>query len=341
MVVTSHHVVAPPLTVLGWLAFVRTDTQRTSTGEISREGSSPREVVMQIPTVICVGAARSTPDIDAVPIDWPLWLGTLALASAVAFGIWLHGWSVVWPPLSSAMIALAALLSLGTFYRQTGRSAALARLCLAIAHSLALAYVFQMSTYVVSASEVPLRSEALTRADALLGFSWTAWTAWVHAHPALWTCFQVVHPLHFAAMTIAVTVLALTTERGALRLLRAFTFAFIVSALALALAPALTNTPGALSNTLRLALRGGTFRVLDFSHTAGLISFPSMHAAMGVLAGAALWPYRAWRVPVTALAIMLCLGAISEGGHYLVDILAGAPLGWIAWRLSGRSYARA
>jgi membrane-associated phospholipid phosphatase len=295
---------------------------------------------MQTPIAIGVTEARSTPGIDAVPIDWPLWVGTWGLASAVAFAIWLNGWSVVWPPLWSAMAAVVVLLSVGTVYRQTGRSAPLARLCLAIAHSLALAYVFQMSTYVVSASRVPLRSEALTRADALLGFSWTAWTAWVHSHPVLWTCFQVIHPLHFAAMTVAVTVLALATERGALRLLRAFTFAFVVSALALAIAPALTNTPGALSNALRLALRNGTFRVLDFSHTAGLISFPSMHAAMAVLAAAALWPYRTWRTPVTALAATLCIGAISEGGHYLVDILVGAPLGWVAWWLGGRSFAQ-
>jgi membrane-associated phospholipid phosphatase len=295
---------------------------------------------MQTPTAIGVSQAISTPAIDAVPIDWSLWIGTLGLANAVAFGVWLKGWSVVWPPLWSAIAAVIALLAIGTFYRRSGRSAPLARLCLAIAHSLALAYVFQLSTYVVSASEVPLRSDALTRADALLGFSWTAWTAWVHTHRVLWACFQVVHPLHFAAMTLAVTVLALTTERGALRLLRAFTFAFIVSALALAVVPALTNTPGALSNTLRLALRSGTFRVLDFSHTAGLISFPSMHAAMAVLAAAALWPYRALRAPVMALAVTLCIGAISEGGHYLVDILVGAPLGWIAWWLGGRSLAR-
>jgi membrane-associated phospholipid phosphatase len=296
---------------------------------------------MQTPTAIGVSEAISTPAIDAVPVDWPLWIATLGVADAVAFAVWVNGWSVVWPPLWSAITAVIALLAIGTFYRQSGRSAPLARLCLAIAHSLALAYVFQLSTYVVSASEVPLRSDALTRADALLGFSWTAWTAWVHTHPVLWTCFHIIHPLHFAAMTLAVTVLALTTERGALRLLRAFTFAFMVSAFALAVVPALTNTPGALSNTLRVALRGGTFRVLDFSHTAGLISFPSMHAAMAVLAAAALWPYRALRVPVMALAVTLCIGAISEGGHYLVDILAGAPLGWIAWWLGGRSFARA
>jgi membrane-associated phospholipid phosphatase len=296
---------------------------------------------MQTQTVLGVSEGLGTSAVDSVPIDWPLWLGTLALGNAVAFAIWFNGWSVVWPPLWSAMAAVVALLSLGIFYRHTGRSGPLARLCLAIAHSLALAYVFQLSTYVVSASNVPLRSEALTHIDALLGFSWTAWTAWVHAHPALWMCFQVVHPLHFAAMTLAVTVLALTTERGALRLLRAFTFAFLASALALAVVPALTNTPNALSNILRLALRSGTFHVLDFGNTAGLISFPSMHAAMAVLAATALWPYRALRVPVTALSVTLCIGAISEGGHYLVDILAGAPLGSIAWWLAGRSFAQA
>jgi membrane-associated phospholipid phosphatase len=283
---------------------------------------------------------RSEPVGESVPVDWSLWLGTLGLAIAVGWAIRLNGWVVIWPPLWSAISAIAILIALGTFYRQSGRSAPLARLCLAIAHSLALAYLFQMTTYVLSASDVPLRSEALTRADALIGFSWGKWVAWVHGHRLLWSYFQIVHPLHFAAMTIAVTVLALKTDGGAVRLLRAFTFTFVVSAIVLAMAPALTNTSDAWSNTLRVTLRNGTFRILDFGHTAGLISFPSMHAAMAVLAGAALWKYRAWRVPIAIVAGTLCIGAISEGGHYLVDILAGAPLGLIAWRLAGRTMSR-
>jgi membrane-associated phospholipid phosphatase len=291
---------------------------------------------MQTPTAVVIEGSRSEAGDQSVPVDWLLWLGTVGLAIGVAVAIHIAGWTVAWPPLRPAIGGMLALLFLGTFYRQTGRSAPLARLCLAIAHSLALAYVFQTSTYVIAASGVPMRSAALTRADAILGFSWTAWTEWVHRHPLVWGYFQIVHPLHFAIMILAVTVLALRTEWGAVRVLRAFTFAFVVSALALALVPALTNTPDAVSNALRIALRDGSFHTIDFAHTAGLISFPSMHAAMAVLAGTALWPYRAWRWPVTLLAVSLCVGAISEGGHYLVDVLAGAPLGWLGWKLSSR-----
>lgn len=298
-----------------------------------------RQLSMPVPTS-SLSEASSASTLESVPVDWPLWFGTVGLATAVGFAIRLNGWIVVWPPLFAAFGAMACLIVLGAFYRQSGRSAPLARLCLAIAHSLALAYVFQISTYVLSASGAPLWSDTLARADALIGFSWTDWVAWVHRNRVLWAYFQIVHPLHFAAMTIAVTVLALDTEMGAVRLLRAFTLTFVVSAIALAFAPALTNTPGALSNALRLALRNGTFHTLDFQHTAGLISFPSMHAAMAVLAATSLWAYRTWRLPLLLLAGTLCIGALSEGGHYLVDILAGAPLGWVAWRLAGRTLSR-
>jgi membrane-associated phospholipid phosphatase len=295
---------------------------------------------MSLPHAAVIDGPNIHRQTNAVPIDWPLWGGTLGLAIAVAIAIALANWSVAWTPLRPALGAELVLLALGVFYRQSRRSGPLARLCLSIAHSLALAYVFQASTYVVSTSAAPLRSAELTRADALMGFSWTAWTAWVHAHHFLWAYFEVVHPLHFAAMTLAVTVLALKTESGAIRLLRAFTFAFMVSLTALAVAPALTNTPNAWSNTLRLSLRDGTFRIVDFAHTAGLISFPSMHAAMAVLACVALWPFRAWRGPLIVFTVSLCVGAISEGGHYLVDILAGAPLGWIGWHIAQRSPLR-
>ena len=73
----------------------------------------------------------------------------------------------------------------------------------------------------------------------------------------------------------------------------------------------------------------------------GISAMPSLHVAM-----AALYAAVGWRVNRLA-GLLLCiyvlivqLGAVHLGWHYLVDGLAGIALGWlfwvIAWRFAGR-----
>ena len=55
----------------------------------------------------------------------------------------------------------------------------------------------------------------------------------------------------------------------------------------------------------------------------GIITFPSLHAALAVIIVAALWPLRMARwVCVLINAAMLAATPI-EGSHYLADVLAG------------------
>lgn len=61
----------------------------------------------------------------------------------------------------------------------------------------------------------------------------------------------------------------------------------------------------------------------------GLITFPSFHVAAAVLIA-----YAARGTPLAFLALVLNLvmavSALSEGGHYLVDVLAGAAVAGLA-----------
>ena len=71
-------------------------------------------------------------------------------------------------------------------------------------------------------------------------------------------------------------------------------------------------------------LRDGSLHVLDLSSLGGIIAMPSFHAASSVLLA---WGYRRLRWlywPFLALNAAMLVSAVPIGGHYLVDVLAGA-----------------
>ena len=84
-------------------------------------------------------------------------------------------------------------------------------------------------------------------------------------------------------------------------------------------------------------------RHLDLLGLGGIVTFPSFHAASAVLYAWALWPVR-WMRPIVVLAFGAMLAATPiNGGHYLIDIIAGtaiAVLAIVAARRAGRVIAK-
>lgn len=68
----------------------------------------------------------------------------------------------------------------------------------------------------------------------------------------------------------------------------------------------------------------------------GLVSFPSFHAAAGLLCVWAVWPIRHLRAPFLLLNAAMSVGAIVIGKHYFVDIPAGYAAAVIAIVLARR-----
>jgi membrane-associated phospholipid phosphatase len=254
------------------------------------------------------------------------------MALAAGFALWRLGWAVNWVPFIGAGATIVLFAAIGNFFRS--RDAAWARVFYALGLAMSLAYTCQVATYVLGTFGAPFRSAQLARVGAWMGFSWHAWQAWVLAHHRIHEVLALVYPQHFVSSGMALVVLALRTRKSACRFLRAFAVAFSVSAVGMVVAPALSRLPDAPSNAVRLALRDGTFDTLDFTQGVGLISFPSMHAALAVMVAVALWPFRRWRLPIALFTALMLVSIPTEGGHYLIDVLAGALLGAIAWRVA-------
>jgi hypothetical protein len=273
---------------------------------------------------------RTVPALRTSHTDPTLWAATAALAVLTLAGMAWMGWAVLWPAVVLTVVAVGLLAGIGAYYQS--RADDLARFAYATALSIAMGVTCQGITYVLATTHAPLRTAELTALDAALGFSWPVWKAWVVSHPRVATLFGLVYPQHVTASAVTVGVLALRTTDGATRFLRAFTLAFLATCVGLLTVPALTNTPAAPSNVARLALRDGTFTPAGTGHSHGLVSMPSMHAALAVLSCLALWRFRAWRIPLALFTGVMLAATPSEGGHYLVDVLAGVAVALVAWR---------
>lgn len=76
------------------------------------------------------------------------------------------------------------------------------------------------------------------------------------------------------------------------------------------------------------ALRDGTAETMVLGKMEGIITFPSYHAALSVVTLWGFWASRiAWvRWPGMLLAASTIVATPVDGGHYLVDVLAGGAI---------------
>lgn len=195
-------------------------------------------------------------------------------------------------------------------------------------------------TYVAAAADLPLQDAHLLAIDRALGFDWAGYVTFVNAHPMLaaWLTYGYTM-IRWPIFAIPVFLAA----KGQFSRIEEFTFAFgtalILVTIISALVPAIGVyhqiglDPGTLKNINAGAYleqlrdlppaRDGSLRHLDLMNLAGIVTFPSFHAASAVLYAWALWPIR-WFRPVTVLANGAMLAATPiNGGHYFIDLVAG------------------
>jgi membrane-associated phospholipid phosphatase len=268
----------------------------------------------------------------ALSADPTLWALLLGLASFDAFAVWSFGWTVVWRSLFPLVWGVGALCSIAFYYRRSGRSEVLARFAETIALGLAIPTACEVATFVVGTIGAPFQDATLVQADAWFGFRWESWVAFLAWHPWLAGALAAIYATHLVQAGAVLGLLALRTERQASRLLRAFLITFAVCCVGLIVCPALGHILQSEAVPIRLALRDGTFHSLDFGRLRGIISMPSMHAALSVTLSLAAWPVRRSRWFLTPLSAAMVVATVGEGGHYLVDVMTGVALAFGAWR---------
>jgi membrane-associated phospholipid phosphatase len=263
-------------------------------------------------------------------------VAAIVLAAPVVSDFYVQ-WRAFWVP------ALATLVLMGAagIYRNWRAEPRLAAGLESTAQVVAFAAVGAPLSYLAAATNLPLYDHWFDAADRALGFDWNALLAIMNDAPWLFTALRLIYMSLTLQMTMAVLCLAFS---GRLVWLRVYTLAFLFAALVTiavsAVLPAagvwphyeLTATDSHILPTVHTSwpvfygLRDGSFRALVAVGSEGIITFPSLHAALAVILIAALWPLRRLRWTIlTANAVMLVATPI-DGSHYLTDVLAGVAI---------------
>jgi len=88
-------------------------------------------------------------------------------------------------------------------------------------------------------------------------------------------------------------------------------------------------------------LRDGSFRALVAIGSEGIISFPSLHAALAVILTMALWPIPILRWAFVALNAAILAATPIDGSHYFSDVFAGIGIAVLCFVAASRIAARA
>lgn len=197
--------------------------------------------------------------------------------------------------------------------------------------------------YVAATTDLPLRDQRLMAMDRALGIDWAMLIRVVDARPLLATTLMLAYRLFSVQLLLLPALLGLTRRSArAYQMMTAYGLICILASIISIWYPAvgtytafsvdlshlrnLSATLGTEFVAQLLAVRSDPNFVLRLSQASGIISFPSVHAAVAVLCAWAMWTNTLMRWPFLMLNILMIGSAITEGGHYVVDLVAGAGL---------------
>ncbi len=220
--------------------------------------------------------------------------------------------------------------------------------------------------YMAARTDVPMCDDVLAHCDRALGIEVPKVRAAMAAYPK-WNAFLlIIYGTLIPLMTAATIVPPLLnhmdlSKRFVIGSIIAATISLPIFAIVQAVGPwEHYDFPPAIDSLDAKAQLLSTLKmdepfVIDITNRDGLITFPSFHVVLTVLAAVALWPIRWLRWPATIWAALIVISTVTTGIHYSIDVLGGLgvavtahagakvlcrdkPLAWPAWlrRLSTR-----
>jgi hypothetical protein len=280
------------------------------------------------------------------------WALIAAVGIVSACGMRALGVAIVWPSLLPMVVSAAALMgSIGVYSlvaprmpRLTIPVAVISDVALSLLQIMAVTTLFLPLTYLAAASGFPLIDADLARLDArLFGFEWNAAARWVADRPKLDSLLTVAYfsiPLQLGVIILIGSVNKPGERNG--ELIWHFCIALLITTFVSAFAPALGKVGHVGVEYLGVIteIRGGLWTVMDFTQAEGIITFPSFHVALAILFSYAARHHR-WALAVfVPLNVLMIAGTPTVGGHYLIDLQAGAAVAVVAIAVTRRLRAR-
>jgi hypothetical protein len=283
------------------------------------------------------------------------WVVIVIFAVVSAIGLWEMNVEIVWNFLWLSIKYDLLLLLFASIYSIVGAQASGIKWSAAVVSDLLLSAlrlivalkVLTPLTYLAAACGYPLVDSILTRLDALLfGFEWHSEANWVANHPAVdWILQRAYFSIYYqGALVFLIGSVSSPGDRNS-EIIWQFCISLILTCAIFTFTPAFGHVAHIGTGWLKtlMMIRNGEWESLDFAHIEGIISFPSFHTTLAVFFMYAVRHHR-WALAVLLpLNMLLIVATLSVGGHYLVDLPAGAAVSVVsivATRLLRRQLAK-
>ncbi len=200
-------------------------------------------------------------------------------------------------------------------------------------------------SYIGAMANLPLRDQEMIWVERQLGFDWLQVMGGLDRWPGVLRLLGWAYAT-FTSQLIA-TVLVLIIARRT-RELDCFFLTFVCATLIAEVSSALLPTLGPMSalagnaafqhlptlgratGETVLALRQGTLAIVDLDAINGIISFPSLHAAVAVIVPFTLRWNKPLFWPLVVLDGLMLVSTVPSGNHYLTDVLGGVAVAVLA-----------
>jgi membrane-associated phospholipid phosphatase len=280
-------------------------------------------------------------------LDGIIWAIILALAVIMLIAPLASNFQLVSRSFATAGGATALSLAGFWLYQTRRPDPRLASALGGTAQIVAFAAVGAPFSYIAASLDLPLRDNWFDAADRALGLDWTSLLNWMDAHASLHPLFSIIYLSLLPQTVIVVLALALA---GRLAWMRVFVLAFMISAIVTIVIAALVPAQGVwgfykLSPAaypdivpatqeyhlpIFLGLRDGSFRQLMAMGSQGIVTFPSLHAALALIITVGMWPIPVLRWIGLAINALMLVSIPVDGGHYFIDVPAGLAIAVLA-----------
>jgi hypothetical protein len=213
-------------------------------------------------------------------------------------------------------------------------------------------------TYVAGAFNFPLRDDLYLAADRVLGLDPRLLLAFVNDRPELAMWFETAYGMIRWPLIGIPVILAMAMRYERLQLfVMAFGIALIATLAVSALLPAVGTYyglgigPETITPNLNAmiygkqaqdipAIRDGSLRDLEVFKLAGIVAFPSFHAASAILYAWALWPVRGFGIAAAIVNAAMLAATPVIGAHYVVDVIGGVGVAMLSFAAARRFASR-
>ncbi len=269
--------------------------------------------------------------------------------------VWMSQTAISIVPLSLAgpLAIGGGAAGLAAYYRSWRQEPRLADALDLVGQMVAFMSVGVLFSYLVVTPGLPMRDAALDAFDRSLGLDWRGYLRWLDAHSWLAPILSVAYSSFMPQILLLLIVLPFTGQGWSARItVFAMIVAGVVTIAISGLFPALSTfayyhvelsdypnlRPAAAFIHMPdlLAAHAGQPLHLDLTKAHGIITFPSYHAALGLLALLGAWSNRWLRWPFFIVNALMIAATPIDGGHYFGDVLGGLTIAAASYFLARR-----